>query len=328
MAHPEEDVLHALSTDHGEAEEAGEGEDGMMDRAAEAAAHNPRARPVVIGVASRQIARQHVAGTPAAHRRAVVRHVNIAPKTLTRAGGRQAIRALPKIVASVNRTADARGGSPIARAAIPRRAMSPVILVGGALSGIFTTTEAGGVAVLYTLAPGCAVFRRLGREEIWQALLVTARISASIYLVLAAPEILSYAMTTAGISAWVRDQEPMFAGHPTLFIYAAVLFLIGVGAVLEPGPAILIFVPPLSPVARSMGIDPLQFPIVFVLTSALGLSTPPIGLCLFIARKIGRIAMGKLFGAPWLFFVAEKLVVVLLVLVPWCSTWLVHVIRR
>ena len=120
---------------------------------------------------------------------------------------------------------------------------------------------------------------------------------------------------------------PMFAGHPIVFLYAVVLFLIAVGAVLEPGPAIVIFVPLLLPVVRSMGIDPLQFSIVFVLTLALGLSTPPIGLCLFIACKIGRIRMGRLFAALWPFFVAEKLVVVLLVLVPWFSTYLVHLIR-
>jgi len=205
--------------------------------------------------------------------------------------------------------------------------MLPVILVGGALSGIFTTTEAGGVAVLYTLILGTTVFRKLGPAEIWQALIVTARISASIYLVLAASGVLSYAMTTAGISGWVRGLGPLFAGHPTYFMFAIVLFLIGVGAVLEPGPAIVIFVPLLLPVARAMGIDPLQFSIVFVLTLALGLSTPPIGLCLFIACKIGRISMGKLFGALWPFFVAEKFVVVLLVLVPWFSTYLVHLIR-
>ena len=205
--------------------------------------------------------------------------------------------------------------------------MLPVILVGGALSGIFTTTEAGGVAVLYTLLLGVVVFRKLGPAQIWQALLVTARISASIYLVLAASEILSDAMTTAGISGWVRGLGPIFAGHPILFMYAVVLFLIGLGAVLEPGPAIVIFVPLLLPVATSMGIDPLQFSIVFVLTLALGLSTPPIGLCLFIACKIGKISMGRLFSALWPFFVAEKLVVVALIMVPWFTTYLVHALR-
>ena len=203
----------------------------------------------------------------------------------------------------------------------------PVILLGGALSGVFTATEAGGVAVLYTLFLGTLVFRRLGWRALYQALVGTARTSASIYLVLAASEILAYALASGGITGWVRHLGTMFAGHPTLFLLAVVLFLILIGAFLEPGPAIVIFVPLLLPVARSMGIDPLQFSIVFVLTLTLGLSTPPIGLCLFIACRIGRIGMWQLFRALWPFFLAEKVIVILLVLVPAFSTWLPHLVR-
>jgi tripartite ATP-independent transporter DctM subunit len=203
----------------------------------------------------------------------------------------------------------------------------PVILLGGALSGVFTATEAGGVAVLYTLFLAACVFRRLSWRSLFQALVVTARISASIYLVLAASEILAYALASGGITGWVRELGAQFTGHPTVFLFAVVGFLILIGAFLEPGPAIVIFVPLLLPVARSMGIDPLQFSIVFVLTLALGLSTPPIGLCLFIACRIGRISMWQLFRALWPFFLAEKAVVVLLVLVPACSTWLPGLFR-
>ncbi len=203
----------------------------------------------------------------------------------------------------------------------------PVILLGGALSGVFTATEAGGVAVLYTLFLGAFVFRRLGWRSLFGALVVTARISASIYLVLAASEILAYALASGGITGWVREVGGLFTGHPTLFLFVVVGFLILIGAFLEPGPAIVIFVPLLLPVARSMGIDPMQFSIVFVLTLALGLSTPPIGLCLFIACRIGRISMWQLFRELWPFFLAEKVVVVLLVLVPAFSTWLPRLIR-
>lgn len=203
----------------------------------------------------------------------------------------------------------------------------PVILLGGALSGVFTATEAGGVAVIYTLFLAVCVFRRLGWGGLYGALVVTARISASIYLVLAASEILAYAMASGGITGYVRHLGDLFAGHPTWFLLAVVLFLILIGAVLEPGPAIVIFVPLLLPIARSMGIDPLQFSIVFVLTLALGLSTPPIGLCLFIACRIGRISMWQLFRALWPFFLAEKAVVILLVLIPPFSTWLPHLVH-
>src|SRR3984957_6462359 len=206
--------------------------------------------------------------------------------------------------------------------------MLPVILLGGALSGVFTAAEAGGVAVLYTLFLGVVIFRRLSGAVIWQALIATARISASIYFVLAASQILSYALASAGATQWAAQFGVVFAGQPILFMLSVVVFLILIGAFLEPGPAMVIFVPLLLPVARTMGIDPMQFSIVFVLTLALGLSTPPIGLCLFIACKIGKIRMGQLFRAMWPFFFAEKMVVILLVLVPWFSTWLPHLLHR
>ena len=138
------------------------------------------------------------------------------------------------------------------------------------------------------------------------ALIVTARISASIYLVLAASR---RSFVRAGVCwrdglgarAWGRVCRASGA-----VLLCVVAFLIFIGAFLEPGPAIVIFVPLLLPIARGMGIDPMQFSIVFVLTLALGLSTPPIGLCLFIACKIGRIRMGPLFRALWPFFVAGE----------------------
>jgi hypothetical protein len=109
----------------GEAEEAGEGEDGVLQRAAEAAAEaavaDRRARPVVVGLAARQLAKHHAAALPRAHRQQIVRQVHRVAKTLTRAGGPHAIRALPKIAASVARTADARGTPIGGRLAVLRR---------------------------------------------------------------------------------------------------------------------------------------------------------------------------------------------------------------
>jgi hypothetical protein len=111
----------------GEAAEAGEGEDGVMQRAAEAAAEaavrDRRAKPVVVGLVSRQAVQHRGAQLPAGNRRQVVRQVNHAARVLARAGGPQAIRALPKIMASVNRTADARGTSVAGRLAVLRRSV-------------------------------------------------------------------------------------------------------------------------------------------------------------------------------------------------------------
>ncbi|MBI1776699.1 MAG: TRAP transporter large permease [Proteobacteria bacterium] len=198
----------------------------------------------------------------------------------------------------------------------------PVFIVGGSVSGVFTPTEAGGTAVLYTLLIGWLAFRKLDRRQIWDSLVVAARVSASIYLILAASEVMSYAMTFAGIDIWVRGVSDGFQSHPVVFLLLVAVFLVVVGTFLEPGPAIVIFVPLFMPIAKSLGIDPIQFAMVFILTLTLGLSTPPVGLCLFVAGKIGNVPMGRLFKALLPFFFAEKAVVILLCLVPELSSGL------
>ena len=96
----------------------------------------------------------------------------------------------------------------------------PAIIVGGTLSGMFTATEAGGVAVVYALVISWAVFKSLDVAEVWDALRRSARITATIYLVIAAATIVSYVLIIGGIAMWVQDFAFLFADNPTLFMMA------------------------------------------------------------------------------------------------------------
>jgi len=95
-----------------------------------------------------------------------------------------------------------------------------------------------------------------------------------------------------------------------------------VGCFLDPGAAIVLFVPLLMPVARAMGIDDLQFSMVVILTLTLGLITPPVGVCLFVGCRIGDIPVWRLVRAVMPFLLAEIGVVVLLVFFPGLSSGL------
>ncbi len=125
IPHPAAQVAAKVAGLAGRAIPEAEGEDGGLHQAAEAAAEatvrDRRARPVVVGVVSRQIAQHRGAAMPLAHRKAIVRQVNRTARMLTRAAGPAGIRALPKIVASVNRTANIRGTSVAGRLAVLRR---------------------------------------------------------------------------------------------------------------------------------------------------------------------------------------------------------------
>ncbi len=203
----------------------------------------------------------------------------------------------------------------------------PALIVGGTLMGVFTATEAGGVAVLYALAVSWLVFRSMDLASLWSALKRAARVTATIYLVIAAATVVSYVLTIGGIGMMVQSFASQFAGNPTLFLLALAGVLLVIGTFLEPGAAIVLIVPMLMPVTAAMGIDPMQLGMVVILTLTLGLITPPVGVCLFVACRIAESPVMAIFRAVLPFLMVEFAVVVLLVLFPALSSALPAMLR-
>ncbi|MEJ8570592.1 TRAP transporter large permease [Microbaculum marinum] len=226
------------------------------------------------------------------------------------------------------------GGLPVSRIDVPRREVPrmaidtllvvslPVFIVVGTLSGTFTATEAGGVAAIYAMLLGYFVFRHLDLKELWAALVISARTTSSLFLIIGAATVVSYVLALSGINQFAGNLVQVFDGQPLLFMLAVMAGLLVVGCFLEPGAAIVLFVPLLFPAARAMGIDPLQFAMLIILTLTMGLITPPVGVCLFVACKIGDISIARLVKALAPFFVAEVCVIVLIILIPGLSSWL------
>lgn len=203
----------------------------------------------------------------------------------------------------------------------------PAVIVGGTLLGVFTATEAGGVAVVYALIISAFVFKSMTLAELWDALQRSARITATIYLIIAAATVVSYVLTVGGIGLWVQQFAQMFSGSPTLFLMALAAALLVVGTFLEPGAAIVLIVPMLMPVTMTMDIDPMQFAMVVILTLTLGLITPPVGVCLFVACRIAESPILQIVRAVLPFLLVEIGVVFLLVLVPELSAALPAALR-
>lgn len=217
----------------------------------------------------------------------------------------------------------------VSRAEVPRMARDtllvvslPLLIVVGTTSGTFTATEAGGVAALYAALLGFLVFRHLTLREAWASLVISARTTSSLFLIIAAATVCSYVLALSGMNQAASGLVSSFAGDPVLFLLAVTAGLLVVGCFLEPGAAIVLFVPILYPAAMKIGVDPLQFALVVVLTLTFGLMTPPVGVCLFVACKIGNISMTSLVRALLPFFVAEVCVVLLIILFPGIATWL------
>lgn len=203
----------------------------------------------------------------------------------------------------------------------------PALIVVGTLSGAFTATEAGGVAVLYAAFLGRLVFGNLDGRGVWLALTESARTAAVLFLIVAAATVASYVLTIGGIAAFARDLPALFGHDQILFMIGVVGALLVAGCFLDPGAAVVLLTPFLMPAARTLGIDELQFSIVVILSLTLGVITPPVGVCLFVACRIGDLTIGRLFRAVVPFLAAEIGVVLLLILVPQLSSGLPGLLR-
>ena len=163
--------------------------------------------------------------------------------------------------------------------------------------------------------------------DIWDSLKVSGAITASIYMILSTSEVLSYAFTLAGLNEWIAALGSVFAGQPVLFLIAITFAFLLIGTFLEPGPALILFVPILLPVVKSLGIDPIQFAMVVIVVLNLGLITPPVGVVMFVIGRIAKLDMWELFRGIWPYLASQAVVVVLLCLFPFLSTWLPNVLR-
>lgn len=203
----------------------------------------------------------------------------------------------------------------------------PFLIVAGTLSGVFTATEAGGVAVVYALIISWFVFRTMDLASLWDALKRSARVTATIYLIIGAATIVSYVLTVGGIGSVIQGFAMQFSENPTLFLIILATLLLLVGTFLEPGAAIVLIVPMLMPITMYMDIDPMQLAMVVILPLTLGLITPPVGVCLFVACRIADSPVFPIFKAVLPFLLSEIAVVVLIIFFPDISTLLPRLLR-
>ncbi|MYN14810.1 TRAP transporter large permease subunit [Pusillimonas sp. TS35] len=167
-------------------------------------------------------------------------------------------------------------------------AFLPVIMVGGIMFGVFTPVEAGAVAVLYALLIGLFVTRTLTAPMIWSALRRTGVISSVVFLMMGVANVASWIMTTEQLPQAAAEALSAITTNPLVFLLLVNIILLIAGLFLDTVAAMVMFGPLLIPMAAEFGIDPLQFGLIFTVNLIIGLVTPPVGLCLFIAAGIGK----------------------------------------
>ena len=197
-----------------------------------------------------------------------------------------------------------------------------IIILWGILGGFFTPTEASIVAVLYAFVIGIFVYRQLPIKEIPKIMLDSMTTTASIMLLVGFANLFGWIMVREQIPQLVADSILGISTNAIVVILLINLLLLFVGTFMETIAAIVILFPVLLPVATSIGMDPIQFGVMMVLNLVIGLCTPPVGVCLFVASQIGKVSMGKATRELLPFLGVSLVVLMLVAFVPEITTFL------
>jgi C4-dicarboxylate transporter DctM subunit len=191
-----------------------------------------------------------------------------------------------------------------------------VVIFGGIYGGVFTPTEAAGVAVIYSLFVTIFVYREVGPAELWQIIVNAVMLIGQILIIVASAGVYAWLMTTSGIPQRLIDGvTAMVLPHwqTLLFVNAGLLVA---GSFLEPPAAILILTPLLLPVVQAAGINALHFGIIMAVNLSIGLYMPPFGLNLFAAKAIFNVPMGTIYRGVLPFVLVNFLVLLVITYVP------------
>ena len=200
--------------------------------------------------------------------------------------------------------------------------MAPVIILGGIVGGVFTPTEAAGVAVVYALFVGMLVYRQLRPRDLYAIFLRSGQAAAAILLVIGTATIFAWIATLSGLPNQLTAIIFSITQNPVLLLLLANIFLLLVGMFLDAGPAILILGPILAPTMGQLGVDPVHFAIIMCINLSVGLATPPVGLILFTTASIAGTSLESIAREMLPYYVVLFTVLMIVTYLPGVSLFL------
>lgn len=198
----------------------------------------------------------------------------------------------------------------------------PLVIIGSIRYGIATPTEAAVIAVVYALAAGMAVYRAIGWRDLPRIVLDSAVTTGVVMLMIAAASLYGLILTRGRVGIEAAALVARATRDPQLVLLLIVAIYLVAGCFLDLGANIIILVPVLFPVTQALGIDPVAFGVVTIVALSIGLVTPPVGACLFIASGIARAPLAAAGRAALPYILGLLAVVVLIVFLPGIATWL------
>lgn len=191
-----------------------------------------------------------------------------------------------------------------------------VIVLGGILGGLFSATEASAIAVAYCLALGLGFYRAIKFSQLPAILLRSAQTTAVVLLLVGASQAMSWVLAYEQVPQMVSEAMLGLSANPVMVLLLINVLLLIVGVFMDMTPAVLIFTPIFLPVVIGLGMDPVHFGIVMIANLCIGLCTPPVGTCLFVACGVGRTTIARATPAAVPFFVAMILALLAITYLP------------
>lgn len=201
-----------------------------------------------------------------------------------------------------------------------------LIIMGGIIGGVFTATEAAGVAALYTFILGRFFYKSLTWKVLVKSTLDAAVGTAVVMLMVGVSMTMSWLLASTGSAKMLADAIIGISDNPYMLMFLFNVLLLLLGTFLDITPGLLIFTPIFLPIAMKLGISPVHFGIIITFNLCIGIATPPVGSTLFVSARVAKVPLGQLTKPLLPMFALEVIALFLVTYFPALSLWLPSVI--
>lgn len=201
---------------------------------------------------------------------------------------------------------------------------APVFILGGIYTGLFSPTEAAGVACIYALIVVGLIYREIGLREIFRTAVRSMYLTAQIFVIVATAGVFSWLLTVSGAAQTAIDFINGLGWSAWAVLASINVFLLLVGMVLDTASSILVLTPLLLPIAVALGVDPVHFGVIVVMNLSIGTFTPPFGINIFVGQAVFRAPLSEIYPGLVPFIVAAIAALVAVTYVPSLSLWILR----
>lgn len=197
----------------------------------------------------------------------------------------------------------------------------PFIIVGTIITGVVSPTEAGAIAVVYGLIAGGLIYKELKWTDIKYCFVETARTSGKIFIVIGAAKLFTVMLTTAGFDKWLTKTMLGFSTNPTVVLIMILLIFFIVTMFMESIATLTLFMPVIYPIALAVGIDPTVLSVLITIVIGVGLVTPPVGMCIYVACDLMDMRVGQVMKTMVPYLLVTFLIIGILIMFPQLILW-------